>query len=134
MSGPLEHLTEGWPPDPDNADLAHFAEQLRAARPEMSEDSLQRIGQAVRKEIVSRHARRKRWAVGLAAAAAAAVLITLALVRDSSPPAPPPSDGAAQTQAAEVHDSCTVELAPPRAPAPERPPLQLEDHQSLFTQ
>jgi hypothetical protein len=55
----VELLTEGWPGDPGDFELAAFAATFRAGRPELSAQALDRIGQQVEREL----GRRDRLAV-----------------------------------------------------------------------
>src|SRR5262249_25671568 len=116
-------LTEGWPADPQNAELARFAEGLRAALPELPPAALARVGQKVRTELARQPARR-RWL----RPAAAAVLLTLGV---GGYVWLWPSPG--EREESPVEDRYTVDLAAPHAPLPSRPPpVRLEEHQSLF--
>jgi hypothetical protein len=119
-----DDLTEGWPADPRNEELARFAGKLQAALPVLPPDALERVGQKVHAEL-ARQARRR---VRLGLAAAASVLLALGVggyvwLR------PPPGE----RTPAPVEDRYTVELAVPQAPLPPQPPLvRLEEHQSLY--
>ena len=72
-----DDLTEGWPDEPTNEELARFAEGLRASRPALSHEALGRVEAAMRREMAARpKARRRRWAT-LAASLAAFALSLL---------------------------------------------------------
>jgi hypothetical protein len=116
-------LTEGWPPDPQNEELARFAEELHAALPELPAESLAKVEQQLQAEL-AQQARRRMWA-RLAVAAS----ILLALGAGGYFWLRPP----AERHAARVDERFTVALAAPQIPLPSQPPLvRLEEHQSLF--
>jgi len=48
-------LTEGWPNEPENDDLAYFLRELDRRRPELSPQALERVQQAMRRELKRRH-------------------------------------------------------------------------------
>ncbi|HYT88826.1 MAG TPA: hypothetical protein VEL76_08970 [Gemmataceae bacterium] len=121
---PANNLTEGWPPDPHNEDLARFAGELHAALPEMALGSLANVEQRLHEEL-TRQRRRGRLA---RLALAASVLLALGIggyawLRPTT----------AERQPRPVDERFTVELAAPQTPLPSQPPLvRLEEHQSLF--
>ncbi|MCI0459400.1 MAG: hypothetical protein L0Z62_20815 [Gemmataceae bacterium] len=120
-----QNLTEGWPDDPQNEELARFATELQAALPALPPESLARVEQSIQAELKRRHARWRRWT---RLAAAAAVLLALGvggfLWMRSTPE---------QRAEAPVEDRYRVELAAPVVPLPPQPPLvRLEEHKSLF--
>ncbi len=118
-------LTEGWPEDPQNEELARFATELQAALPALPAEALARVEQTIQGELQRRRAPWRRW---MHLAVAASVLLALGVggflwLR----PAPE------EHSAPRVEDRYTVKLAPPVVPLPPQPPLvRLEEHQSLF--
>lgn len=128
MNDPPHDLTEGWPNDPENADLARFAEELQRSLPQLPDAALQRIERRLTHEADRLPRRRWPW-LRLGVVAAGILLLALAwtaprlLVR---PPGVAPSEDW-------VVDSFPMELArPPAAIAPERPLVRLNENQSLF--
>ena len=133
-----DDLTEGWPEEPTNEELARFAERLRAARPALSHEALGRVEAAMRREMAARpKARRRRWAT-LAASLAAAVLLALGVHLHLRPgkrvPVPTPTMVASRTPAAPTgaRDSYTVRFAAPPAAVPAGPLLSLLDYETLY--
>jgi hypothetical protein len=117
-----KELTEGWPADPQNEELARFAEEFQAGLPTLPAESLAKVERRLQEE-VGRRARRRRLA-GLAMAAGILLAVGgYVWLR----PAPLERAGAP------VEDRFTVELAAPQPPLPPQPPLvRLDEHQSLF--
>lgn len=120
-----DDLTEGWPDEPDHAELARFAADLQAHLPALSDAALNRI--AARIDAEAPLARRRPWRLAAAAAVAALVLLALGWWgRDAWRPQP----GGA-TVAAE--DRFPVAFLPgAAASADDRPLVRLADYRSLF--
>ena len=123
---PPEDLTEGWPEEQGNRELAEFAGRLRAAVPEPTEESLARVRRAMGREL-DRRRRVARW-FGGALAAAAVVLLAAGVWRLARQDGP----GEGPTPAAGVTDVFTVVPVRPPAPEPPRGLVRLEDYRSLF--
>lgn len=141
---PDNDLTEGWPDEPGNEELAELARRLRSSRPALSNQAMARIAQAMRREMTAHSpgGGRRRLLRPAAAAAAAAVLAvgTHLHFRANGPPAAPPSDQTTQGRraglaagAAGAQDSYRVYFASPPAPPPDGPLLSLEEYKSLYT-
>lgn len=142
MSEPCDELTEGWPADPENDELARFAEELGASLPELPAAALARVEQRVGAAAAARLKWRARRVAYAVAALAAVALLAVALWRGlfvAPPPAPAPPHDPAPRQAqgdppAPVHDISAIEVAGPPPPPPAQPPLRLDAHQTLFTE
>jgi hypothetical protein len=132
VSNPADELTQGWPDEPDNDELIRFAAELRAARPDLPPEALQRVEQVWQRELAAeRQPRRLRL---LYTGLAAAVLLAMALgayLYLSRPQAP--GVGPVAETPPGVKDRYTVELPPPPLPLTvERALVRIEDHRSLF--
>ncbi len=130
MSEDADDLTADWPDEPGAEALARFAGELCSGLAALPDAAVERVGRRVRREIAAR--RRRRWA--RMAALAAAVLLAIGLgwhffSRPAGGPAPAPPEASGR-----VDDHYTVDFTGPQAAAtPSRPPLRLQDNQSLFT-
>ena len=143
---PGDHLTEGWPDDPANADLAAFAREFRHARPSLSKPAMDRISRAFRSELHAPTPVRtpfftyRRWA---AAAAAGVVLAAgawaawewqagqdrLTVVTSGGNAG---QIGGPATSGSPVRDTYLVSTAAvPRLAAPERPLVPLAEYGGL---
>jgi hypothetical protein len=135
VSTPPDDLTEGWPDDPQNAELARFARELAAARQELAPDAMARVEQRLQRELTARRPRRALFAI--AAVAAAAVLLGVGAYLYLMPPATPvePIPVVAQPVSADlVRDQYVIEFrAPPAAVQVERSLVRIDQHRSLFT-
>lgn len=133
MSAPPDDLTEGWPDEPGNAELARFAQELRSSRPALPEESLAWVGQTIQEELAARP-RRPRRSLAYAGLAAGLLLVGLGYLLFFRP-APPPGPVVEPPRRPErIEDRYPVELAAPPLPAPpERALVRLDDYRSLFT-
>lgn len=115
-------LTEGWPQERGNEQLARFAESLRSALPELGPEAIARVQAAVRRAAADADAtgprrRGRAWAVRGSLAAAACLMLAAgvwlayahrdrSLPGDVNPPAvgrgvnPPTASGDAESTAA----------------------------------
>ena len=138
MTREKENLTEGWPDEPGQGELAEFAEKLRADRPRLAPQALDNVAAALRREIsAQQHARRNAW---LWFSLAATVLLAAGLysaLRSVTPPVVPKTEEIAQTlpptPPTQITDHYSVEFAPLQAAgAPQRPLLSTEKYRSLY--
>jgi hypothetical protein len=126
-----ENLADGWPDDPDNAELEALARRLREERPALSPEAMSRVRQRVRREMAPVRTRVLRRFAGLAAAAA--LLVATGLAWDylfsgrggEHPPWKPP---------APRHVEATYELplTAPRVRPPAGPLVNLGDYETLY--
>lgn len=143
---PARNLTEGWPDEPGNAELAKFAARIRSSRPALSRQAMARIGRAMRRAMDAKSRRSsRRWptypAYVLSAAAAALLAVGVYLYfraawqRPSFPPeeAPPAARAKEGAQAGGVLDTYRVRFASLPVSPPDRPLLRLEDYRTLYT-
>lgn len=120
-----DDLTEGWPDEPDHAELARFAADLQASLPALPDAALHRIEARITAEP---HAapRRQPWRLLTAAGVAAAVLAALGWWGRAvwvQPDAPTVA----------VEDRFPVAFVPAAmSSADDRPLVRLADYQSLF--
>lgn len=129
-------LTDGWPDDPDAAELARFAGDLLAARPRLPAIALDRIQVRMRREI-GRVERRRRWR----RRGAVALLVAIAGGGAWGWLATRPGGGGSGNgggragpveQPPAVREKFDVTL-PPASPAPpDRPLIDLEKDGELF--
>ena len=135
MTAEPNDLTDGWPDDPGNADLARFGADLRASLPALPDEALARVEQKLARE---RKAIRRRRAVLVGVGIAAALLLSAAVgwrLWSTSAPAPtpePPRTAKEDAPAERVDDRMTVQFAPAQVETPERPLVPVERYQSLF--
>lgn len=142
---PTENLTEGWPDEDGNQELARFAVRVRSSRPALGEDAMARVHAAMRQEMADLSGPLpRRWVLGaasVAAAAAAVILVAGSYLgglrhrQVSRPQAPLP------VRAQGVQDTYPVCLAippavlprpsPPASP-PGRPLVSLDEYQPLY--
>src|SRR5262245_23012975 len=119
-------LTEGWPPDPDNPELRRFAEELQRSLPQLSDESLARVGERVGAEASKRPPGRLRWRIAVAAVAALLLLglgwgVSALLL--GRPAAVPDGPG--------VTERFLIDLpGPAGSEPPTRPLVHLDDNQS----
>ena len=133
MSVLPDDLSEGWPADPENEELARFAEQLSASRPTLPTEALARVERGIQRELAA-SARGSRRAPLAGLAAAAVLLVGIGVYLLLKPAAPPNRPVPVVEQQPAVHDRYNVELAtPPPAVTPERSLVRLDAHRSLFT-
>jgi ferric-dicitrate binding protein FerR (iron transport regulator) len=128
MSERPHDLSEGWPPDPENAELQRFAEELQRSLPQLPEEALQRVGERLLAE-ATRRPPRLRWRIAGAAAAAALLLALgwgVGVLMYRPPAAVPDGPGVAETFLLDRPD-------PAGSQPPTRPLVRLDDNQSLFT-
>ncbi len=125
MNNPNDFLTEGWPPEPGNPELARFAEQLRTVQPELPPESLERVEQRMREERAASARRWRRQRLVMGAGLAAAVLLAVGIYAFLPRP---------QAQPPRIQDVYRVEFtAPPAPPPPQRSLVRIEEYQSLFS-
>jgi len=129
-------LTDGWPDEPGNEELARFAAMLRSSRPAMAPEAMARVERAMKRGLSARRARGgRRWSVYpayvLSAAAAAVLAVGVYLQFRVASPGPPPADTARKAPAV-VHDRYRVRFAPLPAAAPDRALLDLDNYRSLY--
>jgi hypothetical protein len=124
-------LTEGWPDEPDRAEVERFAAELRARLPALPEEALARVGVAVRRAAGRRRA--WRWAARtcVAAGLAAAVLLPAALALWMRPR---PHVEIVAPAPALVEDRYEVEYDAPPVAVPQRALVRIDEQQSLFTE
>lgn len=137
-NNPADDLTEGWPVEAGNAELARFARQLREERPELSAAALDRVHDRLRAALAAPTPQRPPWRLWLGAGLAASVLIALGLsyteIFRSHQPRVNPSAGTPASSPG-VQDRYSVRFAEPTPPASsDGSLLRLDDHQSLFNQ
>jgi hypothetical protein len=140
-----EELTEGWPGEPDRAEMEAFARALAAGAPQLPDAALARVEDRVREEARRQRRRRRRDRLLLTGAAAALLTASVLILKpfwlhqqtptvpgraggddDGSPPAvvvnPP------------VRDTYRVPvLVTPAAPTPDKPLVALDAYQGLFS-
>ncbi|HYE20493.1 MAG TPA: hypothetical protein VEA69_18745 [Tepidisphaeraceae bacterium] len=125
-------LTDGWPDDPANADLARLASDLFASRPHLPQLALDRIQVRMRQEAV-RVARRRRVAtVAAILIAAAALAIGLPYAFRTHPTPPAPAEPTASVPDVPIQDQFKVTLPTANPKAPHRPLIDLENAGPLF--
>ncbi|MEZ0266122.1 MAG: hypothetical protein ACAI43_15440, partial [Phycisphaerae bacterium] len=125
-------LTDGWPDDPANAELARLASDLFASRPQLPPLALDRIQVRMRQEVV-RVARRRRVAtVAAVLVAAAALAIGLPYAFRTRPTQPAPAGPTTSAPDVPIQDQFKVTLPTATPKAPERPLIDLENAGPLF--
>lgn len=133
VNEPHDHLTEGWPSEPDNPELAQFAEKLRAAQPELPPDSLDRVEQRMKDERTALARRMQKRRIFMGAGLAAAVVLSVGIYA-FLPRQRPDAPGASPVTLRPVHDVYRVDFTAPPAPRPpQRPLVRVEEYQSLFS-
>ena len=125
-------LTDHWPDDPANDDLARLAQDLVSSRRELSTISLDRIHVRLRQEVV-RVERRQTWmtiaAIFILAVAAFLGARAFITARTSSPAttdAPPVRDSIP------IQDQFQVTLPAATPKTPQRPLIDLAPDRALF--
>lgn len=123
------NLTEGWPDEPDKAEIEAFARGLAGAIPQLESAALQRVEAGMQDEIARQRMRfrQRNWAY--ASALAASVLIGAAyFIADWFQPR-------ANVQHPQiVRDVYRVPAVSVPAPLPpDQPLIAIEAHQGLFT-
>ena len=140
-NAPRDDLTDGWPDEPGNDELADFAARLRDSRPALSREALARVGAAMRREMAPRPSRKRRWAFvagGVAAVAVLAIGLWAHLRPVARPPASPPREVARPqpprepAQPSPTVATYRVRLSVPPAEPPARPLLPLEQYETLY--
>lgn len=119
-----DNLTEGWPEENGNAELADFAQQVKANLPELPAEAMQRIHGRMRLQTSIRPVYFWRVLAGMAAAAAIGIGVGVWCLysRDSAPHPKQPT----------VQDTYVIQLPAPRVLVPDRPLLKLSDYASLL--
>jgi hypothetical protein len=125
------NMTQDWPSDPDNDELAQLAEQLQGTPPALSADALTRVEQHINTAL-DRVERRQRWRhVAFGGSIAASMLLAVSgYVRfrtgDITAPAP-------IVTAAPIDDRIiiTVGTAQPSA-SDDKALVRLDEYRSLF--
>ena len=134
-------LTEGWPDEPGNEELARFAARLRSSQPALPPEATARIERAMGRAMSAEQARgarrRSAYPASVLSAAAAGLLgvgvyLYFRAAPSGSEMARAPAPGQRGAPAAAVHDRYRVRFAPLPPPAPDRALLNLEDHRSLY--
>ena len=133
-------VTDGWPDEPGNEELARFAARVRSARPALSEEAMARVERAMLREMspaTGARRRRRTMCFGAALAAAAAALLGVGIylyVRPNGPPRPqgPPESPHRRQHVARVQDDYPVRFPSTPVKPPDAPLLRLEDYRSLY--
>lgn len=133
VPGPLSDLTEGWPDDPENAELARLAHELRTARPQLSSAALERVrhstGEAVVRAIHAR--KRSTWNARVLGAAAMILLaVFLRLLAFTSGQAPVSS--VRDKTPSSVTDTYTLNCSIPAPARVDRAVVSLQRYASLY--
>jgi hypothetical protein len=130
---PNDNLTEGWPPEPGNPDLARFAEELRASQPQLPPESLEHVERRIMEEGGAFARRRRLRRIAIGAGMAAAVVLSVALYAFLPRPRSDTSGNNPVTQASPVRDVYRVDFTAPPAPPPQSPLIRVEEYRSLFS-
>lgn len=119
-----DNLTEGWPEENGNEELAEFARQVRANLPELPPEAMQRVHGGMRLRTSRRPVYFWRVLAGMAAAAAIGIGVGVWRFhsRDPAPYPKPPT----------VQDTYVIQLPAPHVTVPDRPLLKLSDYASLL--
>ena len=130
-----DELTDGWPDEAGNAELAEFGRRLRKSRPELGDEAMARIRTAM-SERARRLPARPIWRMLWKPAIAAMLLLgagiwvehgNRARVANNSLPTP--------AAAPRVHDQYVVSsTALPSAKLPSEPLLRMDDYRGLIGQ
>jgi hypothetical protein len=139
-------LTEGWPDEAGNEELAEFAARIRSSRPALPRQAMARIERAMKQAMAAGPRRSsRRWpaicAYVLSAAAATLLAVGVYLHfrvaghRPASPPgqAPPAARAKDRAQAGLVLDTYRVHFASLPVRPPDRPLVRLEDYRTLYS-
>lgn len=128
----LHDLSQDWPGDPANEDLARLGQDLFANRPELSQLALDRIQIRMRQEM-NRPWWRRRWRTLLAAfTAIVALSLGVHAWLASSKHESPPHNLNAKTETPPVQDHFGVTL-PNTSPKPlDRPVVDLQKYNDLL--
>ena len=123
---------EDWPDDPENPELARFAENLAAHLPALPDDRLARAQEQVVRELAATP-RRRRW---LAASASAAVLAGLAWCGYAYyPSTQQPNNRIYHERLVRITDCYEVQFNPGNVtPITDRPLLPVDKYSSLYAQ
>jgi hypothetical protein len=153
-----DHLTEGWPDDPNRAEVEAFARELQGKLPELPSDAIQRIGGQMHDEMALQRWRKRRLRmIATISTIAASLLIGIVIwrVNDATAPlAQRSTDQLAVRGVPAVRDQYRVPImAAPALPVPDavtllpvdeqkrmgnpllrndRPLVAVENHRSLF--
>lgn len=129
----MNEITNDWPTDSQNEELARLADQMQCAIPSLSVDAMARIERRMRAEL-DRIERRQRWRnVGFGAGLAASILLAIGGYVFLRPDQTAPVALQPLVKSTPLEEQITIAVSvPSRTPTPEKALVRLDEYRSLF--